>query len=509
MYFYRKTMKKKIILNMFSSLLLEIVSLICAFILPRLILVNFGSTYNGIVTSVTQFLSFVTLLRGGVGGVTRAALYGPLEERDDNKISSILKATEKFMRRVAYIFAVFLLVVAAVYPFLVNEEFDWFYTFTLVLILGISTFVQYYFGISNQMLLQADQRQYVYSYLQTAATILNTIISVLLINAGVEFRLVKLGSALVFCLIPLALYSYVHRKYRIIKDAPMDNSALTQRWDAFAHQISAFVHANTDVVLLTLFSNLYQVSIYTVYTMVTNGIRKFVNICSSGIDAAIGKLLARNENCILNKGIELYEWVVHIVSTIFFVCTAMLIVPFVMIYTNGVEDTNYFQPALGYLLCISQFVTCIRLPYQNVVEAAGQFKQTKNGAIAEAVINIVVSIPMIILWGSAGAVMGTIMAIAFRTIQYACYASCEILKRPSSVFIKRFCVSGGVIITLMGTYMLLDIDQYLLNVSTYFEWTISAAFVFIVVTVVTLTVNLLFYPKVTRIIIDEIILISN
>lgn len=489
---------------MFSSLLLEIVSLICAFILPRLILVNFGSEYNGIVTSVTQFLSFVTLLRGGVGGVTRAALYKPLEEHDDYKISSILKATEKFMRRVAYIFVVFLLMVATIYPLLVNEEFEWFYTFTLVLILGLSTFVQYYFGISNQMLLQADQRQYVYSYLQTAATILNTVISVILINAGVEFRLVKLGSALVFCLIPLVLYSYVHREYRIIKDAPMDNSVLSQRWDAFAHQISAFVHSNTDVVLLTLFSNLYQVSIYTVYTMVTNGIRKFVNICSNGIDAAIGKLLARNESCTLKKGVEMYEWVVHIVSTIFFVCTAMLIVPFVMIYTNGVEDTNYFQPTLGYLLCISQFGTCIRLPYQNVVEAAGQFKQTKNGAIAEAVINIVVSIPMIVLWGCAGAVTGTIIAIAFRTIQYARYASDEILKRPCSVFIKRFCVSGSVIIALMGAYIVLGVDQYLLRANTYCAWVTNATIVFVVVTLVTIAVNFLVYPKMTKMIFHEI-----
>lgn len=486
------------------SLLLEIVSLVCAFILPRLILVNFGSEYNGVVTSITQFLSCVTLLRAGAGGVTRAALYKPLAERDDYTISSILKATENFMRRVAIIFSVFLLLLAAVYPLFVKEEFDWFYTFTLVLILGISTFTQYYFGIANQMLLQADQRQYIYCGLQTVATILNTILCLVLINNGIEFRLVKLGSSLVFGALPICLHIFVRKKYNIIKNAPADDTALTQRWDAFAHQIAAFVHTNTDIVLLTLFSNLYQVSIYTVYTMVTNGVRKFVDICSSGIDSAIGKVLARNEKHTLSKGFAMYEWLVHVVATVFFTCTAMLILPFVMIYTKGVDDTDYFQPLLGYLLCVSQFLTCIRLPYKNVVEAAGQFRQTRNGAVAEAVINISVSIPLIILCGSAGAVAGTIAATTFRTVQYAVYASNKILKRPCAVFVKRFLVSVCSILVLLGPFILLNISEYLLNASTYLAWIRYSILVFLIVLFITMMVNYLTYPSLTCRILGEV-----
>ena len=101
---------------MVSTLMLELTSILCAFLLPRLIMVNFGSEYNGIVSSVTQFLSFVTLLRGGIGGVTKAALYKPLLERDHIKISEIVKATENFMRKVSYIFTAFLLAFASIYP---------------------------------------------------------------------------------------------------------------------------------------------------------------------------------------------------------------------------------------------------------------------------------------------------------------------------------------------------------------------------------------------------------
>lgn len=490
-------MKKKIVWNMASSLLLEVVSLVCAFVLPRLIMVSFGSEYNGIVSSVSQFLSVITLLRGGVGGVTRASLYKPLQEHDDYKISGILKATEKFMRRLALIFVVFLVALAVLYPLLVSKEFGWFYTFTLVLILGISTVSQYYFGITYQMLIQADQRQYVYSLLQVAATILNTVLAAIMINAGMEFRLVKLASGLVFGAIPVFLYFYVHKKYNIIKGVPSDDAALSQRWDAFAHYVANFALQNTDVMLLTVFSDLFQVSIYTVYSMITNGVKKFVHICSNGIEAAVGNLLARNAQSTLQKGMRMYEWLVHVVSTVCFVCTAMLIVPFVMVYTAGVTDTNYHQPVLGYLLCVSQFLSAIRMPYQNMVDASGHYRQTRSGAIWEAIINIIASIPLVIVWGSAGAVTGTVLAIAFRTVQYARYTSKQILARSFGVFIKRLVVSAVVIGVQMGAYFLFGIDEYLLTSTNYFQWAVSAVYVFVAVALSTVLINLAVYPKVT------------
>ena len=131
-----------------TSLVLQIITIICGFILPRLILQSFGSVYNGIVNSVNQFLSCVTLLRAGIGGVTRAALYKPLEENDTNKISAIVNASEKFMRKIAGIFVILLVIFAMIYPLFVKEDFTWLFAFSLVLILGISCTILFWYYIS-------------------------------------------------------------------------------------------------------------------------------------------------------------------------------------------------------------------------------------------------------------------------------------------------------------------------------------------------------------------------
>lgn len=488
----------KLQINIVSSVAVQVVSIVCAFILPRLILVSFGSNYNGIINSVNQFLSCVTLLRAGIGGVTRAALYKPLAEKNNKKVSAIIRATEIFMRKIALIFVLFLLIFAAVYPLFVKEQFDWFFTASLVVVLGISTVSQYFFGITYQMLLQADQKLYVYNFVQIIGTIANTIAAVILINAGCEIRIVKLASAVVFGITPIALFYYVKRNYKLDRNIAPDNSTIKQRWDAFAHQVAAFVNTNTDLMVLTVFSNLYQVSVYSVYNLVISGVKQLVTTCSSAIEAMLGDTIAKESTVQLNAKVNAYEWVLNVISCIALICSAMLIVPFVMIYTQGVSDTNYEQPIFAYLLCFATFMSCIRLPYQNLVEASGHFKETRNGAIGEAIINIVVSVMFVKKWGCVGVAIGTIVAMTVRTIQYAEYASKFILFRSSKIYLKRFIVSFISIAVTMTMFYVFNLGDVLVKATTYTEWILHAIVVFLVVSIVVVLINAIFYNTETR-----------
>lgn len=90
---------KKAIINIISSLMLQLVTVICGFIVPRLIIKSFGSSVNGLVTSITQFLAYITLLESGFGPVVKSVLYKPIANRDKSEIERILKASEKFLEQ--------------------------------------------------------------------------------------------------------------------------------------------------------------------------------------------------------------------------------------------------------------------------------------------------------------------------------------------------------------------------------------------------------------------------
>ncbi len=482
---------KKALYNSISYVILEIVSIICGFILPRVILSGFGSAYNGLTSSISHFLSIVTLFRAGVGGVTRAALYKPLAEGDMNQISAIVNATKSFMRKIAYIFSTGLIVFALVYPFLVAETFDYIFTFSLVLIMGIVTFLQYYFSITYQMLLIADQRQYVTIIIQCITLPLNLLVAVILIKLGCGIHVVKLGSALVYCLNPILIVFYIKRRYQLKKSVPPNGKPLSQRWDAFMHQIAAYIQDNADVMILTVFSTVKEVSVYAVYFLVSNGVKKMLSAFTTGIEAAFGNMLALDDYDGLRRNMIRTEFLIYSVATIAYSCLFMLIVPFISVYTQGITDVEYQRPIFALLLAASQFVGCIRTPYQNIADAAGHFKQTRNSALIEAMLNLVISIATVIRWGLIGVAIGTLISSLYRTIYLSFYASKNILNRRHGFFIKRaLCSIFNILLIYLIATLLINME-----VTNYLSWTVYAIIIGMISCIVVSVTGLLFDKK--------------
>lgn len=470
---------KKTIINTIMSLTEELVAIICAFILPKLILSYFGSKYNGLTTSITQFLSCAILLRSGIGGATKAALYKPLANNNKKEIDSIIKATDNYMKRIGVILAILIIVFASIYPLLVKSEFTWFFTFSLFLIIGISTFAESFFGITYLILLQADQRLYISSIMRIIALIANVVIASILIVCGQSIHIVKLGSAIAFCIYPLLMNFYVRKKYKIEKNVEPNNKAIEQRWDAFWHQVTAFITDGTDIVVLTIFSNVLEVSVYSVYNLVISGLKRFIVSFTSGIDAAFGNMIAKNEKKTLKQNLSIIEMIVFNISTVMFTCAGILILQFISIYTKGITDVNYLRPSFAYVLIVAQFFYAIRLPYQFIVQAAGKFKETKKYAIIEAFLNVSISVILVIKFGLIGVAIGTLIALLYKTCIFAYYMSKKIIERSILVIIKKCIISFVESVIIIFIMKIINLKCEL----NYINWLINS--------IITLTISLI------------------
>ena len=144
--------------NTVSSLIQQVTTILCGFILPRIILGHFGSEVNGLVVSVTQFLALISFLEMGVGAVVHSALYQPLADKDLKQVSRIMASAGKFFKRIGCILAGYVVFLCFVYPHVAQQNFGNLYTIGLILVLSISQFCQYFFGITDSLLITADQR---------------------------------------------------------------------------------------------------------------------------------------------------------------------------------------------------------------------------------------------------------------------------------------------------------------------------------------------------------------
>lgn len=503
---------KKAMKNMIASLFYQIVSIICGLITPRLILSNFGSTYNGVVSSATQFLSMISILTLGITGSTRLALYKTLGDNDTLGTSRIMKATKLYMRKVGLCVILYAAVLCVIYPFISHNELSHLESATIIAIISIGTFARYFFGISNQTLLQADQASYVNSTIQICTTIANTLLVAILIRLGGDIYTVKLGSSLVFLVSPIILNAYVKRKYSLIKDCEPSNEGMSQRGAVAVHSIANLVHDNAALVILTLFTDAKVISVYTVYYFVVGKIKQLLQIVTSGIEAAFGNMWVKKEYDNLRRKFSGFEFVIYCFTAIVFSCVGMLILPFVMQYTSGITDIEYVRLDLAILITLAEAMFCIRQSYVILVYATGNYKSTRNGAVLEALINIIIGLSLTPFIGINGVIIATLVANTFRTVQYIIFVSKNVLERSLFVACKRFLwliLTSGIII---GIWSIISPAIFIATfmVSTgWLSWILQAIVAGILACSVTLVTSLIFYKKDIQVLIGFVKSISH
>lgn len=484
-------MRKKLLAkNTVASLLSQITALVCGFILPRLFLEYFGSEVNGLVNSITQFLGVISFLELGVGAVVQSSLYKPLADGDKQQVSRVMVSADRFFRRLAQILLGYVLILVAVYPLIANQSFGYLYTATLIAAISISSFAQYYFGIINSLLLNADQRGYIQYNAQTITVVLNTAVCVFMIKLGGSVQLVKLTTSLIYLARPLALRIYVNRRYRIDWKIQYDKEPIQQKWNGVAQHIAAVVLDGTDTIVLTLLSTLSNVSIYSVYFMVIKGVKTLFLSMTNGIQSLLGELWARQELEELRKTFGWTEWCIHTGTTFVFSCTAALIVPFVRVYTAGINDANYIQPAFAILLTLANAMHCLRLPYNIMVLAAGHYKQTQKNYIVAATINIVLSVLTVKAWGLIGVAIGTLAAMAYQTVWLAIYDSKHFVFWSMKSVIKQFavdCITAVFIVVISGMLTMHSV--------TYLSWIMLAIVTALLAVIITAFLNFIVYKE--------------
>lgn len=485
--------KKKLLYNSISSLTYQIVNVICAFILPRLILNTYGSDINGLVSSITQFLAVTSLLNLGVGAVVQTSLYKPLADRNFDKISAIMISAKRFFRKISYLVIIYVAVLCVVFPLFLNNQFDISYITVLILAIAVDSFMQYFISLSYSLLLSADQKGYIPSMIDTVLLITNTIVSVVLIKHSFSIQTVKLMTSFIYLMRPLALFIYVSKKYRINRNIHIEGEPIEQKWNGFAQHMATYVLYNTDIVVLTMFTSLETVSVYSVYNLVVEGIKKVITSLTGGLSAYFGSMIAKNEYESLKSSFADVEWLVHTGVTLIFTVCQILCVPFVLIYTNGIANEIYDVPLFATLLIVAQSSFSLSIPYNTLIQAAGHYRETQLSSYIEVLLNISISVLLVSKLGLVGVAIGTILAMSYKTIYLVFYLSKNILYYDTKNFFKHICVDVISMIFILLLFSTFHIIEY-----TYISWVMNAIKVFCLSFIVCFIINMIFYRSFMR-----------
>lgn len=488
---------KQAFMNATFSLMLQVVLAISGLLVPRFFIAVYGSAVNGLVSSVTQFITYLSLVEAGVGAAGTVALYKPLADKDDQRVSGILSATRVFYKRSGFIFVGLVSLLVAFYPFIVNSEIqDGSFVRLMIVLLSISGIVDYFFLGKYRVLLMADQRGYVLYGFQIIGTIIMTALSLWQIHIGCSALVVKGTAAAVYIGRSIAAILYCKHHYKDYKfNAPPSKEAFTQRNAALVHQIVGVIANNAAPVLLTVMVKkdaLSEVSVYATYNLVAYSLSTLLTSLTTGLTPSFGEVISKDEKGVLKSSYSIYEMVMFLLIFVCYVCMALLLYPFISLYSAQFNDaTNYVRVELVVLFTLAGVLQAIRQPALTVICAAGHYKQTQGRAVVELIISLVFSLALTPKFGIVGVMIAMCMSYLYRTTDIILYSAKYFLNGTLKKTLMRLLRNGMTMAGLI-TLGILFLPH---DVTNWFAWIFQAGVIGVASVVSFILVNFVFEPQ--------------
>lgn len=480
-----KSRSKSALLNMAFNFAYQIINTLINIIIPPLIIGKFGSTINGLISTIKQILGYVQLLGAGISEATVVSLYKPIAKNDTYRISSIYNACSITFTKSGTLFSITAVLIAFIYPFFINEKFNYYFLVLLILILSIAGISEFFVIGKCRSLLMADQKFYIVNIAQIVGAVGNLLITILLIYLDSNILLIQLGSSIIYAMRLIILYLYVKEHYSFLDSEIEPNfQAINKRKSATIHQLAGLITFGSQTIFVSIFCGLAEASVYSVYNLVFTGINTLLSTVSSALLASFGNIIAQDDEKKLNDIFSIYERIYYILVFCLYTVTYVMFLSFINLYTSNVTDINYSRIEYVVLFCIMGIVNCLRTPGSTIINAAGHYRETQNRAIIEMIICFVLECLLVKDFGGIGILIATIVAYFYRSIDVIYYSNKIILKRKAIISVSI--ILYNIIIYLI---FILSSKFYIINPLSYFDWILDAIVISLVVFTVYIVLN--------------------
>lgn len=456
--------------NTVLALAYQIVVACIGFIMPRFFITAYGSTINGSISTISQLAGFLGLLEAGMGSVASVAFYRSLSNNGEYDLTTVRNTVRRYYRIIAGVSIALCGVLAVILPFTLKNGEPFVFNFELVIIVSCGYFIQYYMGVTSQLLLAADYKAYVNSLTQIAAVVLNFVVTMLLIHFRVDVRLVKLISVLVMLVRPVILALYVKKKYEFSNSKTYDNGLMKQRWNNLGQSLAYYIHTQTDMVVIMLFLTVAENSVYGLYLAIVAAVKMVATALLSNFSPVLGRACAEEETQdghvikTFRKFVQANSFVINVLFSV----AAVLIVPFMRIYSEGF-DYDYIRPGFAACLCLSEYLYLYRNPYNTLINVNGHFKQTQASAFIEAGLNIVLSVLLVNILGITGVAVGTAIAMTYRMLYCIVYTKKHLLQIPMMDIVKPALLAVATALSVAAVMLFVDLTI----VNNYFAFVVA------------------------------------
>jgi O-antigen/teichoic acid export membrane protein len=404
----------KSILNAEVNLIFYFLTLFLSFFSRKVFLSNLGVEFIGLYGTLSNILGYLNLAELGIAGCVSFFLFKPLQTNNHNKIQEILSVFGYLYRIIGYCIFIGGIIISSFFPFIFRgTELSFGIIYFAFYSILFSSLIGYFINY-RQILLSADQKNYIVAIYFQTSTIVKTLIQIYLaytyknlyVWVSIEFLFSIIGCIILNWKINQVYPWLTTNKSsgkKLLKKYP---ELLTNTRQIFIHKIKDFLLNKSDELFIFLFVTLKMVAIYGNYTLLVTKIGQLFGSVLNSVDASIGNLVAEgNKENIMKVFWELIS-IRHFVAGILCFSVFHFIEPFISLWL-GVE--YLIDHKILVFLTVYSYISYSRQVIDMYNHAYGLYADTW-AAWTELLINISITIIAGYFYGIIGLLLGKIIS---------------------------------------------------------------------------------------------------
>lgn len=412
------------VLNVIAAVGLTLVNGLLGIVVTRLVLVSFGSDFNGLNATANQIVNVLLVLEGGLTLASNVALFEPVSTGNEQLVNRLLHATRSKFRKTGILFLCAGMVAAAAYTAAVNSGLHKGLIAAVILMTVAPQAFQLFYATTYRVYLQAQQKEYMISFITMLTVGVGHVVNMGLILCGGAMWMVRFTTMAAAFANSFMIVGYVRRRYQAIK-MDTDASPITIKGtnDVLVQKITGILYESVPIVFLSVSSvgGTMLASVYAVYNSVFVLVKSLLHGVIDAPRLGIGQMLTEKTKEEVWEVFRQYEFVAAAAVLILLTTAYALILPFIQIYTLGMEDISYYDPVIAFFMVLISAVEMLHIPSGHLLNMAGEFKISRNFQVTACMLLLVTMTAggsLFGIYGMLAALLLTACALAVMEMGY-------------------------------------------------------------------------------------------
>ncbi len=407
-----------------------------------------NESYVGINGLFTDILNILSLTELGAGTAITYALYKPVADNNIPKQQALMQMFKWFYRITAGCVAAFGILIIPFMDVIMKNRPD-VENLVFIYVLYLANSVVSYLLVYKRTLIEAHQLNYIVLLYQTAFLLIQYMCQILVLVIARDFILFLVMHIVCTVTSNICLSAKAGRLFPYLNEKAVEKLPEDEKKDIYKnikamlmHKAGAVIVNNTDNLIISSFVGVTSVGIYSNYFLVIGSVRQLLDQVFQGITASVGNLGVTEDNRHVKKIFETAFFTGNWLYGFAAICLYELLEPFI---ETSFGKSYLFTSDIVLVLCINFYINGTRKAALTFRDSLGLFFYDRYKAVAEALLNLVISIILVKHYGVLGVFTGTLSSMVLVSVWVEPYILYKYhIMQPCSMFFAKYSIYAAL-----------------------------------------------------------------